>query len=199
MTRRSIQVGPNPHVTVHAGIGVRVTGWDKGQVQVETDNRRPGMKLEGKSTTVEVSFGGSGEVRVPFGSRVSASAGRDVSISGVETVVEASAGHDVSLECRVIEGDKITFSCGHDLRCGIRELPSTTIDVHDAGGRWQGRIGGGRVQIRLRAGGVATLVTDEAVTALRRQGVLGNIERFDASVTSAIASGEQATSLQRHS
>jgi hypothetical protein len=65
------------------------------------------------------------------------------------------------------------------LRCYIRDLTSARVIVNDQGGYWEGVIGAGSVTVRLKAGGDATLVTDQVIEAVPPDYILGQIERPD--------------------
>ncbi len=139
-------------------------------------------------------------VRVPYGSivhvyagknvrardlrgSVSVYAGRDVLLRKVQTLVHVSAGRAMDVDCETLAGEDavsggvIKFSAGRDLRFYVRELHDATIKVDDLGGYWEGVIGDGRRQIRLKAGGDVTLVTDQRVRGQLPDEVLGHIER----------------------
>jgi hypothetical protein len=129
---------------------------------------------------IEVQVGGSGRVRVPRGSsvkiyagrkvdlrevggRVSVYSGGDARLRAVGVVVHASSGGMLDVECQAVEGDDLKLEAGRDLRCYIRALDDARLLVSDLGGSWEGRIGAGRVTVRLKSGGDVTLVTDREV------------------------------------
>ena len=109
--------------------------------------------------------------------RVSVYAGSDAQLRGVGTLVQASTGGALDLECEALEGESVKLQAGRDLRCYIRSLDDARLLVSDLGGSWEGRIGAGRVTLRLNAGGDVTLVTSHEVTAHGPDLVLGRIER----------------------
>jgi len=142
---------------------------------------------------IQVRVGGDAVVRVPYGSTVTVYAGRsvevrdirgsvtvyasrDVRLRNVHTLVFASAGRGMDLECESLAGDDVKFSAGRDLRFYVRDLQGAKIMVDDLGGYWEGFIGDGRRQVRLKAGGDVTLVTDQPVKAQSPDEVLGHIE-----------------------
>ncbi len=126
-------------------------------------------------STVKVSAGLSAEVRNVRGS-VAVDAGWDVRVRNVHTLVHASAGRAMDLDCETLAGDNVKFSAGRDLRFYIRDLDNAKIMVDDLGGYWEGIIGDGRRQIRLEAGGDVTLVTDQPVKGQTSDDVIGHIE-----------------------
>jgi len=143
---------------------------------------------------VEVQLGGSGLVRVPAGSHVKVYAGRRLTLTGVGgrvsvysggdaslraagTLVHASCGGALDLDCQSVAGDDLKLEAGRDLRCWIRGLDDARVLVSDLGGDWQGLIGGGRITLRLKAGGDVTLVTAREVLAQGPDFVLGRLER----------------------
>jgi hypothetical protein len=159
---------------------------------------RRGQDANVDPNAVEVQVGGSGRVQVPFGSsvrlytgrsaelsnvrgRVSVYSGRDASLRGVGTLVNASSGGALDIDCEAVEGDQLKLAAGRDLRLFVRTLDSARILVNDLGGGWEGRIGDGRVTLRLKAGGDVTLVTPHEVLAQGPDFVLGRIEKPAAS------------------
>jgi hypothetical protein len=193
MTQRSIQAGLTPNVTVRAGGDVTVTGLEGDRVLATTEGRW-GLKVERRGDVIEVQLGGSGEVRTPLGSNVkvyagksaevrdiqgsvTTYAGRDLRTRNVHTLVHASAGGAMDLDCETVEGDDVKLEAGGDVRCHIRQLTDATLMINDLGGYWEGLIGDGRVKVRLKAGGDVTLVTDQEVSAQPPDYVVGTIER----------------------
>jgi hypothetical protein len=193
MTQRSIQAGLTPIVVVRAGGDVTVAGWEGDRVLATTEGRW-GLKVERRGDAIEVQLGGSGEVRAPLGSNVkvyagksaevrdiqgsvTTYAGRDVRTRTVHTLVHASAGRAMDLECETVEGDDVKLEAGGDVRCHIRRLTDATLMISDLGGYWEGVIGDGRIKVRLKAGGDVTLVTDQEVVAQPPHSVVGTIER----------------------
>jgi hypothetical protein len=141
-----------------------------------------------------VQVGGSGRVQVPLGSsvkvytgrhlglrevggRVSVFSGGDARLRAVGTLAHASTGGLLDVECQAVEGDELKLEAGRDLRVYVRDLPHARLLVNDLGGAWEGRIGGGRVTLRLKAGGDVTLVTDREVVPQGPDFVIGRIEK----------------------
>jgi len=158
------------------------------------------LKLEWRGDTIEVHLGDSGEVRVPVGSslkvyagksadvrnirgRVVATAGRDLRLQGVQVLTHASAGGSMDLDCDRLEGDNFKFEAGRDLRFFIRNLANAKLMINDLGGYWEAVLGDGRTQIRLKAGGDVTLVTDQDITSQPPYDVIGKVERPSAAVS----------------
>ncbi len=150
-------------------------------------------KKDVPSDAILVKVGGDAVVHVPFGSTikiyagrnaevrdirgdVTVYAGRDVRLHSVQTLVHVSAGRTMDLDCEALAGDNVKISAGRDLRFYIHELHDARIRVDEVGGDWEGVIGDGRRQIRLKAGGEVTLVTDQTVKGQSPDGVLGHIE-----------------------
>jgi hypothetical protein len=148
----------------------------------------------GDPQAIEVQLNGSGRVRVPLGSTVKVYAGRKLDLSGVAgrvsiytggdarlravgSLVHASCGGALDVECRSLEGSELKLEAGRDLRCQVKTLDDARVLVSDLGGSWEGRIGAGRVTLRLKAGGDVTLVTDQKVLAQGPDFVIGRIER----------------------
>jgi len=148
----------------------------------------------GDPQAIEVALSGSGRVRVPFGSNVKAYAGRQLELSGVTgrisvysgsdarvrgagTLVHAACGGALEVDCQALAGDDLKLEAGRDLRCHIHSLDDARLLVSDLGGSWEGRIGAGRVTLRLKAGGDVILVTDQEVVAQGPDFVIGRIER----------------------
>jgi hypothetical protein len=163
----------------------------------------PGEKEQSNSgEAIEVLIGGEGTVRVPLGSRVKVYAGKGAQVSGVQGTVTIITGGDVrvrnvrslahvssggamDLECETVAGEAVKFEAGRDLRCYVRGLANARVIVTDLGGSWEGVIGSGKVTVRLKAGGDATLVTDQKVEALPPDYLLGQIERPELSAESS--------------
>jgi hypothetical protein len=106
-----------------------------------------------------------------------ASAGRDLNVQEVQTLVHAAAGGDLSIDCVTLGGDELKFSAGRDLRFHVRDLDDTKVMIREAGTYWEAVLGSGRLKVWLNAGGDVTLVTDREVQAQPPYYVLGNIER----------------------
>jgi len=81
------------------------------------------------------------------------------------------------VDCQALAGDDLKLEAGRDLRCHIHTLDDARLLVSDLGGSWEGRIGAGRVTLRLKAGGDVILVTDQEVVAQGPDFVIGRIER----------------------
>jgi hypothetical protein len=141
-----------------------------------------------------VQIGGSGEAYVPFSSAVKVYAGKGAEVRGisgsatvyagqsatiraVDTLVHASAGATLDIECERAAGDDLKCSAGRDLRCFIRSLRDAKLMINDLGGYWEAQIGAGHTIVRLTAGGDVTLVTDQTVVAQPPHYILGKIER----------------------
>lgn len=157
-------------------------------------NRPKLWRQPADAEAIEVQINGSGRVQVPPGSsvkvyasysvdlrevggRVSVYSGRDARLHGVGTLVHASAGRALDIECQAVEGDELKLEAGRDLRLYVRDLPDARLVVTDLGGDWQGLIGAGRVTLRLNAGGDVTLVTDREVAPQGPDFVLGRVEK----------------------
>jgi hypothetical protein len=152
------------------------------------------LKRDARQEVTEVQIGGVGEVKVPMSGnvkvyasksvevrnvsgRVSAFAGHDIRLQGVRVLVNASAGGNMDLDCDRVEGDRIKFGAGRDLRFCIRELNDAKFMINDLGGYWEAVLGEGRIKIRLDAGGDVTLATDQEVIAQPPYYTLGRIEK----------------------
>lgn len=151
------------------------------------------MKKKVGTEITEVTIGSSGQVYVPLSSNVEVYAGKsanvhdiqgdiaiyagsDIRIRNIHTLVHASAGGAMDLECETLVGDDVKFAAGRDLRFHVRDLDDARVMVNDLGGYWEGVIGDGRRKIRLKAGGDVTLVTNQQVKGQPPDYVLGNIE-----------------------
>ncbi|MFL5803501.1 MAG: hypothetical protein ACJ8CR_17380 [Roseiflexaceae bacterium] len=193
MTQRSIQAGQTATVIVRAGGTVRVEGREGDRVLANTEGRW-GLKVERRGDAIEVHIGGSGTVYVSLDSSVKVYAGKDIevrniggsatiyaggkgSLRAIHSLVHASAGAALDIECERIEGDALQCSAGRDLRFYIRALRDARLMINDLGGYWEGVIGAGRTRIRLTAGGDVALVTDQTVVAQPPHYILGKIER----------------------
>lgn len=150
-------------------------------------------KKEMPGDAIQVKVGGDAIVRVPFASTVkiyaghsaqvrdirgdvTVYAGRDALLHNVRTLVHVSAGRAMDLDCETLAGDNVKFSAGRDLRFYVHDLHDARIMVDELGGDWDGVIGDGHRQIRLKAGGEVTVVTDQTFKGLSPDGVLGHIE-----------------------
>ena len=175
--RAGLQVGRRSETEfgrLRAKVGERVL------LDLRADLPRRWLLRRGDAEAIEVQMGGSGRVRVPrggsvkiyaggsvdlrdVGGRVSVYSGGDAHLRGVGVVVHASSGGMLDVECQSVEGDDLKLEAGRDLRCYIRALDDARLLVSDLGGNWEGRIGAGRVTVRLKSGGDVTLVTDHEV------------------------------------
>jgi hypothetical protein len=157
-------------------------------------NRPKAWQPAEDAEAIQVQMGGSGRVQVPPGSRVKVYAGRHVAVSGVGgpvsvysggdarlrgvgTLAHASTGGALDVDCQTVAGDELKLAAGRDLRLHVRDLTDARLTVTDLGGDWQGRLGAGRVAVRLKAGGDVTLVTDQLVTPEGPDFVIGRVER----------------------
>lgn len=174
MTQRSILAGTTPTVIIRAGSDIRVVGWDGDTIQAVSSGKW-GLKAERDGARVNVEAGGEVEVRVPFGSAVDVSAGRDVRVEQVHTVARASAGRDLHLDCQSVQGSDVKFEAGRHVRFYVHEGISARFAIHDLGGEWEATFGEGRTAIRLNAGGDVTLVADREPDQVSE--VFGRIER----------------------
>lgn len=224
MTQRSILAGASPIVIIKAGISVTVRGVDSELVTANTGQKWGGLKLEKRSEAefararaavgetvlfdwrfkkpgarddedvIEVQFGGSGEVSVPFGAILKIYAGKDIDAQGIHGHVDAyagfklnlqdvasignaSAGGTMNLDCKTTSGEKVEFNAGGDIRFYIHDLTSAQIRVRDLGGFWEARIGAGEKSVSLKSGGDVTLVTDQDVEPLPPNYIVGKIEK----------------------
>src|SRR5690349_20065131 len=143
---------------------------------------------------IEVQFGGSGEVLVPFASNLKVYAGTDIDVQGVQGQVDAysglnltlqnvyrlgnaSAGQVMNLDCQTMLGTDVTFGAGSDLRFHVADLISARLRVKDIGGYWEARMGEGEKTVYLKSGGDVTFVTDQKVEPLPPNYILGKIEK----------------------
>ena len=156
-------------------------------------NRSKRLLKDFQGEAIEVQIN-DGRVRVPLNSnlvvyaghsadvqhirgRVTATAGRDLKLHDVHTLLHAAAGGDLDIDCVTLEGAAFTFSAGDDLRCYIHDLTDAKVMIKDLGTYWEGVLGNGRLNIWLKAGGDATLITDQEVKAQPPHYMIGNIER----------------------
>jgi hypothetical protein len=174
MTQRSIQAGKTPTVVIRAGSDIRVEGWDADTVQAVSGGKW-GLKAEWDGARVSVEAGGEVEVRVPFGSVVDVSAGRDVRVERVQTLARASAGRDLHLDCQTVAGSDVKFEAGRHVRFYVHEGNPARFTIRDLGGEWEATFGDGTTAIRLNAGGDVTLVADREPDHVSE--VFGRIER----------------------
>lgn len=172
------------------GINVRIVAraGNRTLFHGEWSSGRPKITLN--DDAIEVNVGGSCRVKVPASSSlkvyagkhasvagvdgpVGVNAGGDVRVSGVALLEPCNAGGEIDADCERLATDDAKFQAGRDIRLRVRDLADTYVRVNDLGGYWEGFVGDGSATLWLKCGGVATLVTDQAV----RGEVLGNIER----------------------
>lgn len=156
-------------------------------------NRSKRLLKDFQGEAIEVQIG-DGQVRVPRGSslvmyagssaevqhiqgRVTATAGRDLRLRDVQALAHAAAGGDLDIDCATLEGDEFRFSAGGDLRFYIHDLTNAKVMIKDLGSYWEAVLGNGQLNIWLKAGGDATLVTEQEVKLQPPYYMLGNIER----------------------
>jgi hypothetical protein len=92
-------------------------------------------------------------------------------------LAHAAAGGDLDIDCATLEGDEFRFSAGGDLRFYIHDLTNAKVMIKDLGSYWEAVLGNGQLNIWLKAGGDATLVTEQEVKLQPPYYMLGNIER----------------------
>ncbi len=192
MSQRSIQTGPTPTVVVRAGANVRVTGTDSDQVMA-LGPEPWGFRLEQRGDIVEAKSSVGADVSVPFGSNVTVYAGANAELNDIGgviavyaganatirnggTLAHVSGGGNVNVDCVDFDGTDLKLSAGAHLRCYVRSLTDARLMVNDAMGYWEGIIGHGRVKLRLKAGGRATVVTDQAILAQPPHYTIGYVE-----------------------
>jgi hypothetical protein len=151
---------------------------------------RSGASVKTGDDAVEVNTGGSCVVKVPFDvalkvytgrsatiervrGPVLVNAGWDVHTTGVGLLQSCNAGGRMDIDCERLAEDNAKFNAGKDIRLRVRDLDDVTVRVNDMGGYWEGAIGEGIDEVRLKSGGVVTLVTDKVVHGQ----VLGRIEK----------------------
>jgi hypothetical protein len=193
MTQRSILAGQHPSITIHAGASVIVRGVEGERVIVSASDWG-GVKLESSHGDVKVKLGFNGQVEVPFQSNVRVYAGLDGQVEGVSgdvgvvagknlviraagRLTAASAGWTADIDCEKLSGEDIKLQAGRDLRLAVYSLPGARIRVTDLGGRWEGVIGDGRFRLTIVAGGDAILITDQPVSGVPPDYILGHIEK----------------------
>ena len=199
MTQRSILAGQRPNVIVRAGWDVTVTGWESDRVLAGTESVF-GLKVKRHGDVVEVEIGASGEVRVPLHSALKVYTGKSAGVSNlagsavvyagwnvqvrqVQTLIHASSGGAMDVECETVEGDDVKFTAGRDIRFYVRRLTDVTYKVKDLGGPWEAVIGLGQTRVSLTAGGDVTLVTDQDLVGQPPDYVIGKTERPDAAAS----------------
>jgi hypothetical protein len=173
---------------------LRAVAGERVLLDLRADLPKRWRRGQGEAEAIEVQVVGSGRVRVPQGSSVKVYAGRKLDLSGVAGRVAVTSGSDARLraagilvravcggaldvDCRAVEGDDLKLEAGRDLRCHIQTLDDARLLVSDLGGSWEGRIGAGRVTLRLKSGGDVTLVTDQEVAPQGPDFVIGRVER----------------------
>jgi hypothetical protein len=147
-----------------------------------------------ENEVIEVQFGGSGDVFVPYSSNLKVYAGMNIDVRGVQGQVDAyaglnldlqnvyrlgnaSAGRVMNIDCQTMAGNDVTFGAGSDLRFHVAELISARLRVKDIGGYWEAQIGEGKRTVYLKSGGDVTFVTDQKVEPLPPNYILGKIEK----------------------
>ena len=152
------------------------------------------VETKTENEVIEIQMGGSGEVLVPFSSKLKIYAGKDIEVQNIQGQVDAfsgldlnlqrvyhlgnaSAGRVMNIDCQTIIGNDVTFGAGGDLRFHVTDLTSAHLRVKDIGGYWEARIGGGEKSVYLKSGGDVTLVTDQNVESLPPNYILGKIEK----------------------
>ena len=223
MTHRSFLAGKNQTIILKAGGSVTVKGHDSDLILADSRDRW-GLSVERKSEAeigraraaigervlfdlrlkkptlsasreiIEVQITGSGDVLVPFSSRLKVYAGKDIEVQDIEDQVDAysglsltmknvhtlgnvSAGRKMDIDCQTMAGSDVTCGADSDLRFHIADLTSLRLRVKDIGGYWEARIGDGEKAVYLKSGGDVTFVTDQKVDALPPNFILGTIER----------------------
>jgi hypothetical protein len=223
MTHRSFLAGKNQTIIIKAGGSVTVKGHDSDLILADSRDKW-GLSVERKSEAeigraraaigervlfdwrlkkptlgsskeiIEVQITGSGDVLVPFSSRLKVYAGKDIEIQDIESQVDAysglnlrmknvltlgnvSAGRKMDIDCQTMAGSDVTYGAGSDLRFHVADLTSVRLRVKDIGGYWEAHIGGGEKSVYLKSGGDVTFVTDQRVEALPPNFILGTIER----------------------
>ncbi len=114
------------------------------------------------NSTVKIYAGRSAEVQ-DICRGVTVYAGPDVRLRNVRVLVYVSAGGTMDLDCETLAGDSVMFSAGRDLRIYVHDLHDARIIGDDLSGDWEEVIGDGRRQVRLKAGGEVTWVTDRTI------------------------------------
>jgi hypothetical protein len=223
MTHRSFLAGQNQTIIIKAGGSVMVKGHDSDLILADTRDRW-GLSVDRRSEAeigraraaigervlfdlrlrkptlsashevIEVQMGGSGEVLVPFSSRLKVYAGKDIDVRDIQGQVDAysglnlklknvqtlgtvSAGRAMDVDCQTMAGTDVTFGAGSDLRFHVADLTSVRLRVKDIGGYWEARIGEAERSVYLKSGGDVTFVTDQVVESLPPNFILGTIEK----------------------
>jgi len=194
MIQRSIEVSEAgdasaPVVIVRAGADCIIEGYEGSRVVAETESHIGGLNVRERKGAIEVNAGRSCMVKVPRHSSLKVYSGKHTRVDNVRGPVLINAGGDarttnvtllepcnaggsIDVDCDALTTDDAKFNAGKDIRMRVRQLTDARVKVNDAGGYWEGRIGTGRATLRLKCGGAATLVTDQAVSGK----LLGNIE-----------------------
>ncbi|MGE5378889.1 MAG: hypothetical protein ACM3XO_27860 [Bacteroidota bacterium] len=223
MTHRSFLAGQNQTIIIKAGGSVTVKGHDSDLILADTrdrwglsvdrrseaeigraraaigervlfDLRLKKPTLSASQEVIEVQMGGSGEVLVPFSSRLKVYAGKDIDVQDIQSQVDAysglnlklknvqtlgtvSAGRAMDVDCQAMAGTDVTFGAGSDLRFHVANLTSVRLRVKDIGGYWEARIGEAERSVYLKSGGDVIFVTGQRVEALPPNFILGTIEK----------------------
>jgi hypothetical protein len=173
MTQRSILAGESPIVTVRGGGDVHIEGWTDDRVQAASNDKK-GLKVERHHHRVEITAGGSLDVKVPLASVVDVSAQHNVDIHGVRSLARATAGNDMHIDCEAVEGSDSKFEAGGDVRFYVHDLSNAKLVINDLGGQWEVSFGDERTTIQLKAGGDVTLVSNQKPDKVSE--VFGQIE-----------------------
>lgn len=193
MTERSIFAGNTPQVIIRSGGDVTVKGYDSDRVLAGTSGNW-GLQLKRKKRAIEIQIGGNGQVLVPFGSsvtvysgrsaeiksirgNVSAVSGLDLSIVDCNILQQASAGGEMSIDCKTVAPQELKLTAGWHLRCWLRELKNVRYQVDDLGGKWQAIFGDGRTVLQLKAGGDVSVISEEKATYQPEDGSYGKVKR----------------------
>jgi hypothetical protein len=191
MTQRSRYTGNSPRLIIRSGGDVWIKGWDSERVQAEIKGPG-GLQIKQRSGRVEIQVGGSGQVLAPYGSQVTVYCGKSAEIQEINGAVAAYAGHDLrirqihllahasagktlELDCDTVAGTDIQITAGQDLRCRIRQLRNARFRIDGLNGKWESVLGDGSVQVRLKAGGDVTLVTEHKLTNHAPDYLVGNV------------------------
>lgn len=190
MIHRSIEIGEANTVVVRVGTDCTIEGYEGTRVLAETESRWGGLNVRERDGVIEVGAGGACTVKMPaqlalkiycgkhatvthVRGPVLIQAGGHAQVANVELLDPANAGGDLDIDCERLTTTDTRMQAGKDIRIRVRDLTSAQVQVNDVGGYWEGQIGAGETLLRLKCGGVATLITDQPVSGR----VLGNIER----------------------
>lgn len=192
MTYRTLPLHGAQSIEIRAGADVHVIGWDDVAVRAHTTSFL-GVSVERRGDVIRVSFGGSGDVRVPRDLPLQVHAGRSATIDGIAgpttayagwnlslrstgTLLQASSGGWMDLACDRIAPDLAKVSAGRDLRWQVADLADVRLGVHDIGGWWEIAFGAGSRPIQLNSGGDVCVVTDQTYRVTTPNGIVGQVE-----------------------